>query len=173
VFDLESVTIRDVKQSDLPALEWDGEYTHFRNIYRRALREAEEGHRVLLVAELEKTIIGQIFIHLAHDGCNYGGKSSAHLYSFRVRDKYRNLGIGTKLLVEAETILVKRDFTRATISVVKNNEHARRMYERNGYTICGEDEGEWSFLDHLGALRTIREPSYILEKKLGIKNPLR
>jgi ribosomal protein S18 acetylase RimI-like enzyme len=173
LFDLNTVCIREAKLSDLSALEWDGEYTHFRNIYRRALREAEQGHRILLVAELKGKLIGQIFIHLSHDGCDYGRQSSAHLYSFRVRNMYRNHGVGTNLLAEAEGVLCKRGYTRATISVAKDNQRARRMYERNGYSICGEDEGEWSFLDHQGSLRTIREPSYILEKALMIKTTSR
>lgn len=164
--DLAQLFIREVKESDLPALEWDGEYTHFRNIYRRAWLEAERGQRILLVAELQEKLIGQIFIHLHHDGCETGRQRSAYLYSFRVRDPYRNLGVGSRLLARAEHILSDRNYRRATISVGKKNLDARRMYERLGYSVCGEDEGEWTFLDHQGSLRTVREPSYILEKKL-------
>lgn len=170
MLDLSNLSIREVTEADLPALEWDGEYTHFRNIYRRALIESKQGHRILLLAELKQAVIGQIFIHLHHDGFDLTKELNAYLYSFRVQDAYRNLGIGSLLLIHAEELLKEKGYLRTTISVAKENSDARRMYERHGYSICGEDRGEWSFLDHKGSLRNIREPAYILEKSLNPKN---
>jgi len=32
--DLDNIIIRPMSADDLPGLEWDGEYTHFRNVYK-------------------------------------------------------------------------------------------------------------------------------------------
>ena len=34
--------IRQATESDLPALEWDGEYIHFRRVYREAMKEVKK-----------------------------------------------------------------------------------------------------------------------------------
>ena len=56
--------IREAQESDLRALEWEGRYKHFRRLYRQAMREAQQGRRILLVAELEEEIVGQLFVQL-------------------------------------------------------------------------------------------------------------
>jgi len=57
-----AVTIRTGCEADLPALEWEGQYLHFRQVYRRAMEEALRGLRVVLVAEVEGEVVGQLFI---------------------------------------------------------------------------------------------------------------
>ena len=39
------VKIRFMQESDLPALEWDGEFTHFRLIYESVYRRMKRGSR--------------------------------------------------------------------------------------------------------------------------------
>lgn len=161
------VTVREARESDLPDLEWEGRYQHFRRIYRRSMKEANRGRRVLLVAEVDEKIVGQVFIQLASGRKELAdGDSSGYLYAFRVRPSYRNRGIGSLLLDEAEAELRRRDFERAVIAVAKANEGARRMYEKRGYQKFAEDPGRWSYVDHEGSLRHIHEPAFILEKML-------
>lgn len=161
------VIVREVRESDLRELEWEGRYQHFRRIYRRSMKEANRGRRVLLVAEVEGTIVGQIFIQLASGRKELAdGSSSGYLYAFRVRPSHRNQGIGSLLLDEAERELRQRDFERAVIAVAKTNEVARRMYEKRGYRRFAEDPGRWSYVDHEGALRHVHEPAYVMKKTL-------
>jgi ribosomal protein S18 acetylase RimI-like enzyme len=57
--------------------------------------------------------------------------------------------------------------------VGKDNSAARRFYERNGYRISGEEEGEWSFIDNFGLRQVVHEPSWRMEKdilQVGIVN---
>jgi len=55
---------------------------------------------------------------------------------------------------------------RVVISVATRNTAARRLYERLDYRIFSEDPGEWSYVDHLGQVREVREPAFVLEKWL-------
>ena len=161
------ISIRSATAADLKALEWDGEYTHYRRLFQRALEEARHGRRVLLLAEMEGVLVGQIFVQLnTRASFSTRGVPSGYLYAFRVKPAYRNLGVGSRLLHEAEANLSARGCRRAVISVAKRNLAAKRLYERAGYQVFTDDPGEWSYLDHLGQLREVREPAFVLEKWL-------
>ena len=159
--------IRIATSSDLPALEWEGEFRRFRRLYQRAMNEARRGRRILLVADMDGILIGQIFVQLHTVPADPKRiPRTAYLYSFRVRSEYRNLGIGSSLVLKAEESLRKKAFQRALIGVAKDNPGALRLYQRLGYEILSEDPGEWSFVDHKNRVQSIVEPTYILEKFL-------
>jgi ribosomal protein S18 acetylase RimI-like enzyme len=161
------VLIRKAREQDLPALEWEGRYQHFRRLYRHALNEARRGRRALLVADVAGQIVGQIFIQFSSLRAELAdGLHTGYLHAFRVRPNYRNQGIGTQLLQEAESTLRGRGFRRAVIAVARDNLAAQRLYQAMGYTRFAEDPGEWSYLDHEGKLRFVSEPAYMLEKTL-------
>jgi ribosomal protein S18 acetylase RimI-like enzyme len=163
----EPMNIRFATSKDLEALEWDGEYAHFRRLFERAIEEAQHGRRILLLAEIEGQLVGQLFVQLT-TRANFSteGVSSGYLYAFRVKPPYRNQGVGSQLIHEAESNLADRGFLRTVISVAKRNVAARRLYERAGYAVFTEDAGNWSYIDHEGRLREVREPAFVLEKWL-------
>ena len=158
--------IRHARETDLSALEWGGEFRRFRRLYRAAFEDSRRGERALLVAEVDGEIVGQLFVQF--EGTLVGDPdTTGYLYAFRVRPAWRNQGIGTALVAEAERRLLSEGLTRAVIAVGKANEPALRLYERLGYTRFGEDPGEWSYIDDHGRIQDIVEPAYLLEKILG------
>ena len=164
---LATVTIRIGCEADLPALEWDGEYRHFRQVYRRAMDEARRGQRALLVAEVEGLVVGQLFVQFrGTDTSGERGGRYGYLHAFRVRPPYRNRGIGTRLVAQAETILRRRGCGKALLAVALANQPALALYQRLGYAVTGRDRGEWAYLDHQGRVCHVHEPSYVLEKPL-------
>ena len=170
---LSTVTIRKGCEADLPALEWEGEYRHFRQVYRRAMEEALRGLRAILVAEAEGRLVGQLFIQFRGSDISRGSRGRyGYLHAFRVRPPYRNRGIGTRLVGEAESILFERGCAKALIAVALENQPALALYQRLGYTVTGRDRGEWSYVDHQGRVCHVREPSYVLEKPLTSDRPL-
>jgi ribosomal protein S18 acetylase RimI-like enzyme len=161
------VIIREVNEDDLSALEWEGEYSHFRLIYQRAMLESRKGRQILLVAEANNRIVGQLFIQLNSVRADPKPQPyTAYLYSFRVRPGLRNKGIGSALIKYAEETLRELAYRRALIAAAKTNPGARRLYERHGYAVIAEDAGAWSFVDDLNRIHQITEPSYIMEKWL-------
>jgi ribosomal protein S18 acetylase RimI-like enzyme len=165
---LNGIVIRQVQREDLSALEWDGEYTHFRRLYAEAFRRAEIGESVLWVAELpEYGLIGQLFVHLdsrRHELAD--GETRAYIYGFRIRPAFRRQGIGTRMLRIAETDLARRGYRRVVLNVGRENLEARQLYERHGYFVTGTDPGRWSYIDDQGNLRDVHEPAWRMEKEL-------
>ena len=154
------VVIRNANDQDLEAMEWEGEYRRYRQLYKMALDEARLRRRIVLVAETGGRLIGQILVQLGRSDSDGTG----YLYAFRVRPAWRNQGIGTRLIQEAEACLVRLGCRRALIAVAKDNPSARRLYERMGYGHYADDPGEWSFTDDIGRLQHIVEPSWLMER---------
>lgn len=161
--------IRRAEERDLPALEWDGEFMHFRNLFRQAFEEMHLGARLMLVIEHAPSgeIVGQIFLQWNSSDPRFAdGRRRGYLYSLRVKPAFQRRGLGTRLLNEAEEILQKRGMDMASIGVEKDNREARSLYERQGYHIISEDPGSWSYIDHLGKRQEVVEPAWLMEKKI-------
>ncbi|MEO0565771.1 MAG: GNAT family N-acetyltransferase [Chloroflexota bacterium] len=161
------VTIRPAVREDVAKLEMEGLFTKFRNIFRRAYREMNDGQRLLLVADCNETLIGRLFILFnSSDHSIADGKTRAYLYSFFVAHTFRRMGLGTRMVTYAEETLIERGFRHVTIAVAKDNPGALRLYRRLGYRVLREDAGRWSYTDHTGRTHRVNEPCFILEKVL-------
>lgn len=153
--------------SDIKKLEWNGQYTHFRNLFRRAYLEQQKGRRLMLVMEFNNYPIARLFIQFSGlTNSTTDRKSRGYIYSFTVMEPFRNLGIGSRMLTAAEDILRKRNFQVATISVAKENMGALKLYKRSGYRVYGEDDGQWQYHDHENIVHQVNEPSFLMKKSL-------
>lgn len=165
---LNAVNFRTLRASDLPSLEWEGEYMHYRNLYKDAYRRACNGDAILWVAEIPmQGLIGQAFIQLVCPRPELAdGWQNAYLYGFRIKPAYRNKGIGSRMLEVIQNDLSQRRFQRLTLNVARANPDAIRLYQRLGFSITADEEGHWSYIDHRGKWRSVHEPSYRMEKEL-------
>jgi ribosomal protein S18 acetylase RimI-like enzyme len=170
---LAGVRVRTLERADLPALEWEGAYTHYRRLYDLAYRRALRGNAVLWVAEISKVLVGQLFVLLRSevDPRTADGRQRAFIHSFRVRPECRGRGLGSRILERAEADLRGRGFRWASLNVARDNPAAIRLYERAGYRIVGEEEGRWSYVDHEGVERQVHEPSWRMRKRLQRGHP--
>lgn len=165
---LERVVVRPLVKKDLQALEWDGEFTHFRRLYADSYERMLRGENLMWVAELPGTgLIGQVFIQL---NCSQpelaDGRNRAYFFSFRVQPAFRNLGLGSLIIKIVEDDLRQRGYSILTLNVAKDNPRARKLYERHGFKVTGQEPGVWSYLDHEGLWRHVNEPAWRMEKKL-------
>lgn len=164
------VRIRVATKADIPRLEWYGQYTHFRNLFRKAYREQLQNRRMILVADCNNFPIANLFIQMkSANGRIANGESRFYLYSFRVMDMFQGKGIGTRLITTAEDLMRDRGFRFGTIAVAKDNLGALRLYERLGYKKFAEDPGRWSYVDHRGIVRKVEEPCWLLEKSVELR----
>jgi ribosomal protein S18 acetylase RimI-like enzyme len=163
-----TITIRKMHYDDLRKLEWYGQFTHFRRLFLRSYQGQQDGSRFLLVADAKGFPIGRLFIQFGNKKNTKlsDGVTRAYLYSFQVMEVFQGQGLGTRLIRVAESLLVQRGFRLATIGVVKTNEGALRLYQREGYEIYGEDEGRWRYIDHRGIEQKVHEPCWLLEKSI-------
>ncbi len=167
------IKIRLLGERDLPALEWGGEYIHFRRLYREIYKNTLFGKTLMWGVELlQGELIGQVFVQLSSSRQELAnGTNRAYIYSFRIKTPYRNYGIGSRLLSTVEFDLVERKFEWATLNVAKDNPKAFRFYERNGYQKVAAEAGYWTYQDHLGETREVHEPAWRMEKRLLSDKP--
>ena len=75
---LSAVTIRLLQEEDLPELEWGGEYSRYRRIYREIYRNSQKGISLPYVAETaDDGIIGQVFLTISSSVHSGSSRSSA------------------------------------------------------------------------------------------------
>lgn len=175
---LGKLVIRPLVADDLPALEWEGQYQHFRRLFSATYQDMQRGRNIMWVAELPvdplasrdspaTTLVGQLFVQLTSARQELAdGYLRAYIYAFRVKPAFRSQGIGTRLMEEVETDLRQRRFGYVTLNVGKDNPGARRFYEKRGYRVVAEEPGCWSYIDDTGQRQEVCEPAWRMEKRL-------
>jgi ribosomal protein S18 acetylase RimI-like enzyme len=166
---LARVEIRHLKRVDLPALEWDGEYRHFRRLYSDIYRDMYQDKALMWVAELPTVgLIAQLFVQFSSSRAELAdGLKHAYIYGFRVKPLYRGNGLGSRILQIVEVDLARRHFRWANLNVSRDNQAARRFYEYHGYRVIAEEPGRWSYLDDQGRQRHVHEPAWRMQKKIA------
>lgn len=166
---INNLEIRHLTSEDLIALEWEGEYTHFRRIYSQVYDRMQHGLALMWGAELQKSgLIGQAFVQLKQSNStsiSNKGKN-AYIHSFRVKPNYRRMGVGSAIMEIIEEDLILRGYQSAFLNVGISNFSARRFYSHRGYSILGSDPGIWSYHDDKGVFRKMHEPGWRMSKHL-------
>lgn len=164
----DKIVYRQVKSSDLPRLEWNGEFTHFRNVFKNAFEKSKTGKTKLWVVEIKHVgLIGQAFVQLISSRLDLAnGVDRAYIYAFRFKENYRNIGLGSSLLKFIESDLLQINFKETTLNVARENLRAIHFYQKHGFKIVAEESGEWSYRDHNNVLQTVVEPAWKMVKYL-------
>ena len=165
---MNQVSIRQATKDDLPSLEWNGEYIHFRRLYADTYSMVQQAKAIMWIAELNgRGLVGQCFVSLNGNRPELAnGTTRAYIYGFRVQPKSRNQGIGTKLMRTIEDDLKQRGFHQVTLNVGQDNHAARRFYEHLRYFVVDSDPGRWFYIDDKGERRDMHEPAWRMIKDL-------
>ena len=163
------IQVRPLVHEDLPALEWNGEFTHFRRLYMEIYQSTYHGKALMWVAELSGLeMVGQIFVQLDSSRSELAdGKTRAYIYGFRVKSHFQGVGVGTRLLKTVEGDLLQRHYKWVTLNVGRHNLEARRFYDRLGYRVVAAEPGKWMYFDDQGRKRQVNEPAWRMLKRLG------
>ncbi len=84
----------------------------------------------IIVSETDNKVVGNVYVN--EDGW------AAFIWHLAVRKEYRNKGIGSLLMKEAEEKLRKRGYKEANIFVLENNNDVINYYKRRGYQEFGK-----------------------------------
>lgn len=165
---VDQVVVRNVVEADLPRMEWEGEYRHFRRVYADAFKRMQRGISVLWVADLpDFGLLGQVFIQLICDRPELAdGVQRAYLYSLRVRSAFRGRGVGSQMMDVVEDDLRARGYRHVTLNVARDNLRAQQLYVRRGYIVVAPEPGVWSYPDEKGVWHRMEEPAWRMEKEL-------
>lgn len=130
------VEIREIIEGDLAGFHaWYGPERD--DSFRRSLDRHVNGEIVYLVAVANRGPVG----HLGVDMVRMPG--AAVLWQFGVLPPLQSLGIGSAMVRRAEAIARERGFRVTEIGAETSNPRARALYERLGYSLLGEHDGEW------------------------------
>jgi ribosomal protein S18 acetylase RimI-like enzyme len=131
------LTVRDLKDGDLPACTWSGGPTHLLAV-GVALDRASNGEVDYLA------VCPPSGLPVALGGVDYVPKPGAGvLWQLAVLPALQSCGIGTVLIGELEKRIVARGLSRAELLVEINNPRARALYERLGYVAYGRRAEGW------------------------------
>ncbi|MFI7607188.1 GNAT family N-acetyltransferase [Micromonospora sp. NPDC049366] len=93
----------------------------------------ERDDHLMTVAEREDRLVG--FSYVGPD--DEGDPSTGLLHAIHLDPAERGRGVGRELMVDALTTMRERGWRRAALWVLAENDHARRFYERGGWSTAG------------------------------------
>ena len=96
-----------------------------------------------LVAEVEKKVVGAIWVRIMNDYGHIDDKTPSLAIS--LYKEYRGQGIGTDMMKEMLSLLKAHGYKRVSLSVQKTN-YAVEMYRKIGFDIVRGNEEEWIML---------------------------
>ena len=103
-------------------------------------------HDISLVADINGEVVGAVWVRIMNDYGHIDDKTPS--FAISVYKEYRGKGIGTALMKEMLTILKKRGYEQASLSVQKAN-FAAKMYRKLGFQVVDENEEEFLMLKKL------------------------
>ena len=96
-----------------------------------------------LVAEVEKKIVGAVWVRIMHDYGHIDDETPSLAIS--LYKEYRRQGIGTNMMKEMLSLLKTHGYKRVSLSVQKAN-YAAKIYRKIGFDIIRENKEEWIML---------------------------
>lgn len=101
---------------------------------------------ICLVAEAAGKVIGAVWVRIMDD---YGHiDNDTPSFAISLYKEYRGLGIGTNLMKDMLLLLKEKGYSKASLSVQKNN-YALGMYKKLGFEIIDENEEEYIMINYL------------------------
>ena len=165
---LDQVNIRLLREEDLPALEWDGEYTRYRKIYQEVYRNLARGISFPYVAETaEDGIIGQVFLTRKDPNPAYAGRMRYFfLSSFRIKEPFRDRGLGNRLMEICFRQTREQRLRDIFLNCASDNVRARKKKKKHGFRIVRFDEGNWTYVNHEGLVVSEKQSAYLMRRTL-------
>lgn len=107
----------------------------------------ENCREICLVAEEDGRFVGEISMMTQNANIPAAVIPNKRIYIFglRILPEFQQRGIGTALLESAIALCVKRGIFEFTIGVEQNNEVARKMYKKLGFTELLENCSEMQY----------------------------
>ena len=99
-----------------------------------------------LVAEVEKKVVGAVWVRIMNDYGHIDDKTPSLAIS--LYKEYRGQGIGTDMMKEMLSLLKAHGYKRVSLSVQKTN-YAVEMYRKIGFDIVRGNEEEWIMVCNL------------------------
>ena len=141
----DEILIRDMRQSDAQIIT-DGEieqgWDSTTEKYEMRLQHQTEGKAIALVAEYKGNVAGYINVYPNSEWGAFANRGYPEIVDFGVLEKYRKVGVGSKLMDIAEQIAATySDTVYLGVGLHYSYGSAQRMYVKRGYIPDGS--GVW------------------------------
>lgn len=141
----EKIRIRDMVQSDAQIItceEIAQGWNQTIEKYEMRLQHQADGKSVALVAEYKGNVAGYINVYPNPESGSFANQGYPEIVDFGVLEKYRNNGIGSRLMDIAEQIASNySDTVYLGVGLHSGYGSAQRMYVKRGYIPDGS--GVW------------------------------
>lgn len=141
----EKILIRDMVQSDAQIITCEEIAQGWHQTiekYEMRLRHQKDGKCVALAAEYKGNVAGYVNVYPNSESGSFANRGYPEIVDFGVLEKYRNNGIGSKLMDIAEKIA--SDYSNTVylgVGLHSGYGSAQRMYVKRGYIPDGS--GVW------------------------------
>jgi ribosomal protein S18 acetylase RimI-like enzyme/predicted kinase len=155
-----ALPVDELTRDDLPRVAWSGGRLHLESV-GRALDRAERGEVEYLAVRAPDGA------PVAKGGIDYRQHPGAGtLWQLATHADLQSLGIGSRLIAEAERRIRRRGLSRSVLGVEDDNARARALYERLGYAPCGHEHASWPTEDATGRPAMHHAEITLLDKRL-------
>ena len=158
---VQALRVGDLTEADLTRISWSGGPSHPKYV-AEALQRRSQGEADYLAVRAPNGWPVSI------GGIAYRGKEGdGTLWQLATHPKLRGLGIGSRLIAEAENRIKMRGLEWARLGVEDDNRRARALYERLSYEVCGREQQSWDQVDEKGEVRTYHAEVTLMKKHLA------
>ena len=141
----DSIMIRTILEKDTKIIcdeEIAQGWNQTEDKYIQRLLDHNSGKAIALIAEYKGNVAGYINVYINSQGGSFGGLGHCEIVDFGVLEKYRNQGIGSKLMDIAEEIAFEHsDVVYLGVGLHSGYGSAQRMYYKRSYIPDGK--GVW------------------------------
>ncbi len=132
-----TLVLREIRETDCERISeafrkqgWDKPVSQFEKYFEYQLK----GDRDVIIAELDTEFVGYLTIKWQSDYLFFQKKGISEIVDFNILKKYQRLGIGTKLMDEAEARIKKvSNLAGIGFGVYKDYGAAQILYIKRGY----------------------------------------
>jgi ribosomal protein S18 acetylase RimI-like enzyme len=125
-----TLVVDELKAADLSSIAWSGSSAHIESVEAQLSRPASEVQYLCVRAPSGDPVAKAGIDYATHPG-------SGTIWQVAVHPSLQGLGLGARLIDAAEERIRARGLAIARIGVEDENDGARRLYERLGYSPCG------------------------------------
>lgn len=157
---IDDLLIDDLTFDDLDAISWSGSPSHIRSV-RAALERARSGEVEYLAVRAPNGF------PVAKGGIDYAAHPGAGtLWQLATHPDLQSLGLGARLMSEAERRIRKQGLQWGLLGVEDDNLRARALYQRLGYEPWKREPDSWEYEDEWGNTRIYVTQLTVLRKHL-------
>lgn len=153
--------VDDLTFGDLDDIAWSGGSTHVEHVVN-VLRRVLDGEDVEYLAV--RSPAGRPLAIGGVDYAKYPGAGT--IWQLVTHPALRSLGLGGRLLSEAERRIAARGRLWAVLAVEVSNLRALALYGRRGYEVYGHDQSSWLQEDGAGEVYTHYADLLLLRKRV-------